>query len=74
MRTNPAMFFCERVASAGSRCGSSAAVRSARANEVRSRSAYSATTASARSPMPRLGTLRMRRRLTVSSGLDSTRR
>jgi len=30
--------------------------------------------ASARSPMPRLGTLTMRRRLTVSLGLESTRR
>ena len=44
--------------------------RSAATNGIRSRSASAATQASARSPMPRLGTLRMRRRLTVSSGLD----
>ena len=37
-------------------------------------SAYTATQASARSPMPRRGVLRMRRRLTASPGLSSTRR
>jgi hypothetical protein len=65
---------CDRVASAPSRSGCSAATRNAAAKEIRSRSAYCATISSARSPMPRLGTFKMRRRLTVSSGLDSTRR
>ena len=69
------MHRCERVTSSGSALGRLlGAIRSAAANGIRSRSAKSATSSSARSPMPRLGTLRMRRRLTVSSGLDSTRR
>ena len=50
--------------------GASSARPSAATKGIRSRSASAATQASARSPMPRLGTLRMRRRLTVSVGLE----
>ncbi len=48
--------------------------RSACGNEIFSRIERASIIASARSPMPRLGTLRMRRSGTVSSGLESTRR
>ena len=56
------------------RPGTSSSRSSAAPNEMRSRSAYDATIASDRSPSPRLGTLRMRRTLTSSSGLSSARR
>ena len=49
--------------------GASAGRPSAATKGMRSRSASWAMQASARSPIPRLGTLMMRRRLTVSAGL-----
>ncbi|MDT5137036.1 MAG: ATP-dependent helicase UvrD/PcrA, partial [Mycobacterium sp.] len=52
----------------------SAAATSASAKLAPVFSAYTATQASARSPMPRRGVLRMRRMLTASPGLSSTRR
>ena len=48
--------------------------RSACGKEIFSRRPRASIIASARSPMPRLGTLRMRRSGTASSGLASTRR
>ena len=52
--------------------GASSARPSAATKGIRSRSASASTHASARSPMPRLGTLRIRRRLTVSTGFETT--
>ncbi|CPU63674.1 Uncharacterised protein [Mycobacteroides abscessus] len=56
------------------RPGISSMRASAAPNEMRSRSASAATAPSARSPRPRLGTLRTRRRLTSSSRLSIARR
>ena len=64
------MFVSDRVAMPGA----SSARRSASQNVIRSRSASASTHASARSPMPRLGVLRIRRSDTWSSGLTSIRR
>ena len=56
------------------RAGTSDGVRSACANDIRSRDAYPATYSSARSPMPRLGTFSTRRSETSSAGLLISRR
>ena len=64
------MLFNDREASPGAwsaRCSASQKV-------IRSRSAYALTHATARSPMPRLGVLRIRRSETESAGLTSIRR
>jgi hypothetical protein len=53
--------------------GASADGPSAATKGMRSRSASWAMQASARSPIPRLGTLMIRRRLTVSAGFEITR-
>ena len=66
----PLMALTERVAMAGASSGRPRAAMKG----MRSRSARAEMQASARSPMPRLGTLMIRRRLTVSVGLDMTRR
>ena len=66
----PLIAATERVAMPGASSGRP----SAATKGIRSRSARALMQASARSPMPRLGTLTMRRRLTVSLGLESTRR
>ena len=70
MPTKPWIALSERVAMPGA----SSARRSASQKIVRSRSAYAATQASARSPMPRLGTLSTRRSEISSAGLTSIRR
>ena len=66
----PAIAAADRAA----RAGTSPGVRSAWANVIRSRDAYEATYSSARSPMPRLGTLSTRRSDTSSAGLAISRR
>ena len=68
--TNAWMQFSDRVAMPGA----SSALRRASKNVIRSRSAYAATQASARSPMPRLGVFRIRRSEISSAGLASIRR
>ena len=68
--TNAAIAAWERVASAGT----SDDRRRAAAKGMRSREAKDSTAASAFSPIPRRGVLRMRRSETSSSGLTSSRR
>ena len=70
MSTKPWMLCSDRDARPGAcsaRCNPSQ-------NVTRSRSAYALTHATARSPMPRFGVLRMRRSETESAGLTSIRR
>ena len=66
------MHFSERVFSIGTLPSAAACSASLKLAPVFS--AYTATHASARSPMPRRGVFRMRRMLTESPGLSSTRR
>ncbi|COZ86462.1 Uncharacterised protein [Mycobacterium tuberculosis] len=70
--TKPAIAFSARVFSIGTLPWAAATSASPKPTPVFS--AYTATHASARSPIPRRGVLRMRRRLTASPGLSSTRR
>ena len=70
MPTKPVMALSDRVA----RPGRPRPRRSASQNVIRSRSASAVTHATARSPMPRLGVLRIRRSEISSAGLTSIRR
>jgi hypothetical protein len=70
MSTKACTALTERLAIAGA----SWARRIAWANDVRSRAASASIAASARSPIPRFGSLMIRRSDTVSSGFTSTRR
>jgi hypothetical protein len=68
--TNALTAFTERVAMPGAW----SARRRASMKEIRSRSARAAAAPSARSPIPRLGSLTMRRTLMSSAGFTMARR